>query len=170
MYALGIARHGQQQPDHMHNGPRLVSTTDGGAEPNNQGKPHVPLPGNDDNRGSEGATAGLMSAVAVCVLAAYVRVGAEGRRRYRDAARALMGKCLRTRGIYRSLRRRGGMTMGRIIRRCVVPIAQVCASLSGESRQVITPKATRNVSRIPIMVQRTVAPERLVKSDGTDSG
>lgn len=59
-----IARHGQQRQDLLHSGPRLVGTGDGSVEESNAGKPQVPLPGNDDNRGSEDLTGSIMSAVA----------------------------------------------------------------------------------------------------------
>ncbi|EKM58048.1 uncharacterized protein PHACADRAFT_88807 [Phanerochaete carnosa HHB-10118-sp] len=59
-----IARRAQQHPGHMHNGSRIVSTNDGEVESSDDGGRRIPLPGNDDNRGSEGAKAGLMSAAA----------------------------------------------------------------------------------------------------------
>ncbi|GJE96556.1 hypothetical protein PsYK624_127530 [Phanerochaete sordida] len=59
-----IHRHGDQVGDHSPDAPRLVTTGRGGVEPTRESAPRVPLPGNNDNRGSEGVVGGVMSAVA----------------------------------------------------------------------------------------------------------
>ena len=61
----GIVRHGQQPGNAFRasTGPRLV-LMNSFVEPTNLAEAHVPLRGNDDNRGSEGIVGRIMSFVA----------------------------------------------------------------------------------------------------------
>lgn len=61
----GIIRHGQQpgNPKHTSNGTRLVLTSNYVEPP--RGPAHIPLPNNDDNRGSEGTVGRVMTFIAV---------------------------------------------------------------------------------------------------------